>query len=347
MSTRHWNGRWSTVLARMEEPAASRIDRPTLARLSSEFATESVRLEGEIRNLAGMPAEPGLRRNRSAMCCSDRWACPAAPRPRPGNGRPARRRSKTLPNRVTSCRKKILDWRQVSKLRSTYTDALPTYVDPKTQRVTRAIRCATTTGRLSSSEPNLQNIPIRTEAGRKIRKAFIAAGPQAGVGRLFADRTASAGRSRQRADAAPGLQGRYRYSCDDRVGNVRRAGEGHAGRSAPPRKRRSTSASSTASRRSASPIQLGIAREESGACIKKVFRALSRHPRLQWTRRASSAANTAMLETLFGRNAVIRTSALNPSDPLFQPNAPPSTRGCQGTAADIIRRAMVRMDDAL
>src|SRR6201999_1110286 len=70
---------------------------------------------------------------------------------------------------------KILDWRQVSKLRSTYTDALPNYVNPQTKRVhTSYALAAPPTGRLSSSEPNLQNIPIRTEEGRKIRRAFIA-----------------------------------------------------------------------------------------------------------------------------------------------------------------------------
>ena len=71
---------------------------------------------------------------------------------------------------------RILDWRQLAKLKSTYTDALPSFVDPRTQRVhTSYALASTTTGRLSSSDPNLQNIPVRNEEGRKIRRAFVAA----------------------------------------------------------------------------------------------------------------------------------------------------------------------------
>ncbi len=88
----------------------------------------------------------------------------------------------------------ILDWRGLAKLKGTYIDALPTLVNPETGRVhTQFNQAVAATGRLSSSDPNLQNIPIRTEIGREIRRAFVAApGCGADLGGLLADRAAGA-----------------------------------------------------------------------------------------------------------------------------------------------------------
>ena len=88
----------------------------------------------------------------------------------------------------------ILDWRGLAKLKGTYIDALPTLVNPETGRVhTQFNQAVAATGRLSSSDPNLQNIPIRTELGREIRRAFIAApGCVLDLRRLLADRAARA-----------------------------------------------------------------------------------------------------------------------------------------------------------
>ena len=90
---------------------------------------------------------------------------------------------------------KILEYRELAKLKGTYIDALPALVNPATGRLhTSFNQAVAATGRLSSSDPNLQNIPIRTEVGRRIREAFVAEpGPRARVGRLLADRAAHPG----------------------------------------------------------------------------------------------------------------------------------------------------------
>ena len=95
--------------------------------------------------------------------------------------------------------RKVLDWRQLAKLRSTYTDALPDFINPDTGRVhTSYALASTSTGRLSSTDPNLQNIPVRTEEGRRIRTAFIAPpGTEAHQRRLQPDRIARAGACRR------------------------------------------------------------------------------------------------------------------------------------------------------
>ena len=148
-----------------------------------------------------------------------------------------RARSRSLPPRATSCRGKSSIGACSQSSKSTYTDALPTYIHPETGRVhTSYALAATTTGRLSSLEPNLQNIPVRTSEGRAIRKAFVLRqGQAADLGRLQPDRASRARPYGRHADAASGLRRRARYSRHDRKRDVRRADRGHGPGYPPPR----------------------------------------------------------------------------------------------------------------
>ena len=180
------------VLARMERRGIS-VDRQVLSRLSGEFAQRAGGLEAEIQELAGEPVNPGSPKQLGDILFG-KMQLGGGKKTKTGAWSTSASVLEELAEEGHELPQKILDWRQVSKLKSTYTDALPGFVNPQTHRVhTNYALAATTTGRLSSSDPNLQNIPIRTEEGRKIRRAFIADdGQQARLRRLFADRAAAA-----------------------------------------------------------------------------------------------------------------------------------------------------------
>src|SRR6516165_6382256 len=161
------------VLALMERRGIS-IDRQVLSRLSGEFAQEAAGLEAEINKLASEPVNVGSPKQIGDILFG-KLGLPGGTRTKTGQWATGARMLEELAEQGHQLPQKILDWRQVSKLKSTYTDALPGFVNPATHRVhTNYALASTTTGRLSSSEPNLQNIPVRTEDGRKIRRAFIA-----------------------------------------------------------------------------------------------------------------------------------------------------------------------------
>ena len=336
------------VLARMERRGIS-IDRQVLSRLSGDFAQKQGALEDEIKHARRRAAQSRLAQADSATSCSARWACPAAPRPRPGHGRPARACWRTWPSRATQLPRKILDWRQVSKLRSTYTDALP---DLRQSRRPTACTPPTRsppprTGRLSSSDPNLQNIPVRTEEGRKIRRAFVAA---PGMKLISADYSQIELRLLAHIADMPALRKAFHDGLDI---HAMTASEmfGVPVKGMPGEVRRRAKAINFGIIYGISAFglanQLGIDREGGRRLHQEIFRALPRHPRLHGRDARRSAANNGYVITLFGRKCHYPDiKAANPSIRAFNERAAINAP-LQGSAADIIRRAMIRMEAAL
>jgi DNA polymerase-1 len=172
------------VLAELEYNGV-RLDTPLLERLSREMAAQSQEIEQEIYRLAGHPfniASP--RQLRDVLF--DELKLPTHRRTGiTGAASTAQETLERLADLGHALPRKILEHRQIAKLKGTYVDALPALVNPATGRVHASFnQTVTSTGRLSSSDPNLQNIPIRTEQGRQIRQAFI---PESGWQLLTAD----------------------------------------------------------------------------------------------------------------------------------------------------------------
>ncbi|MGO6904995.1 DNA polymerase, partial [Rhizobium ruizarguesonis] len=160
------------VLARMEARGIT-VDRQILSRLSGELAQSAARLEDEIYVLAGERFNIGSPKQLGDILFG-KMGLSGGSKTKTGQWSTSAQVLEDLAAAGFELPRKIVDWRQVTKLKSTYTDALPGYVHPETKRVHTSYSLAsTTTGRLSSSEPNLQNIPVRTAEGRKIRTAFI------------------------------------------------------------------------------------------------------------------------------------------------------------------------------
>jgi DNA polymerase-1 len=333
------------VLARMERRGIS-IDRQVLSRLSGEFAQRALGLEEEIRTLAGEPINPGSPKQLGDILFG-KLGLPGGTKTKTGQWSTGARALEELAEQGHQLPQKILDWRQVSKLRSTYTDALPGYVNPQTHRLhTSYALAATPTGRLSSSEPNLQNIPVRTEEGRKIRRAFVAA---PGYKLASADYSQIELRLLAAiADIEP-LKKAFREGLDI---HAMTASEmfGVPVKDMPGEVRRRAKAINFGIIYGISAFglanQLGIAREEAGAYIKKYFERFPGIRDYMEETKAFCKRNGYVL-TLFGRKCHY-PDIVNPNASIraFNERAAINAR-LQGTAADIIRRAMVRMEAAL
>jgi DNA polymerase I len=334
-----------SVLARMERRGIS-IDRHVLSRLSGEFAQEAAALEAEINKEAGETVNPGSPKQLGDILFG-KLGLPGGTKTKTGQWATGARALEELAEQGHKLPQMILDWRQVSKLKSTYTDALPGFVNPTTHRVhTNYALASTTTGRLSSSDPNLQNIPVRTEDGRKIRRAFVA---DPGMKLVSADYSQIELRLLAEIAGIEPLQKAFREGLDI---HAMTASEmfGVPIKGMPPEIRRRAKAINFGIVYGISAFglanQLGIPREEAGAYIKKYF---ERFPGIRDFIEESKAyaKKHGFVYTLFGRKChypEIRAS--NASIRSFNERAAVNAR-LQGTAADIIRRAMIRMDAAL
>ncbi|MGB6254405.1 MAG: DNA polymerase I, partial [Bradyrhizobium sp.] len=333
------------VLARMERRGIS-IDRQVLSRLSGEFAQTAARVEAEIQEIAGEPVNVGSPKQIGDILFG-KMAIPGGTKTKTGAWSTSAQILDELAEQGHDFPKKILEWRQVSKLKSTYTDALPTYVHPQTHRVhTTYALAATTTGRLSSNEPNLQNIPVRTEDGRKIRRAFIAS---AGHKLVSADYSQIELRLLAEIADIPVLKQAFRDGLDI---HAMTASEmfGVPVKGMPGEVRRRAKAINFGIIYGISAFglanQLGIAREEASAYIKKYFERFPGIRAYMDSTRDFCRAH-GYVETLFGRKCHYPDiKASNASVRAFNERAAINAR-LQGTAADVIRRAMVRMPAGL
>jgi DNA polymerase I len=333
------------VLADMERRGIS-IDRQVLSRLSGEFAQEAAGLEAEINKLAGETVNVGSPKQMGDILFG-KLGLPGGTKTKTGQWATGARVLDELAEQGHELPQKILEWRQVSKLKSTYTDALPGYVNPTTHRVhTSYALAATTTGRLSSSEPNLQNIPIRTEDGRKIRRAFIA---DRGMKLVSADYSQIELRLLAEIAGIEQLRKAFRDGLDI---HAMTASEmfGVPVKNMPAEVRRRAKAINFGIIYGISAFglanQLGIEREEAGTYIRKYF---ERFPGIRdyIEETKAFAKKHGYVETLFGRKCHYPDiGASNASIRAFNERAAINAR-LQGTAADIIRRAMIRMDAAL
>jgi DNA polymerase-1 len=334
-----------SVLGRMERRGIS-IDRQVLSRLSGDFAQTAARVEAELQELAGEPINVGSPKQIGDILFG-KMGLPGGTKTKTGAWSTSAQVLDDLAEQGYDFPKKILEWRQVSKLKSTYTDALPTYVNPQSHRVhTTYALAATTTGRLSSNEPNLQNIPVRTEDGRKIRRAFVAT-----PGHKLVSADYSQIELRLLAEIAdiPMLRQAFRDKLDI---HAMTASEmfGVPIKDMPSEVRRRAKAINFGIIYGISAFglanQLGIAREEASAYIKKYF---ERFPgiRAYMDETKEFCRKNGYVTTLFGRKCYYpEIKASNASIRSFNERAAINAR-LQGSAADIIRRAMIRMEDAL
>jgi DNA polymerase I len=333
------------VLAHMEERGIT-IDRQILSRLSGELAQKAASFEDEVYELAGERFNIGSPKQLGDILFG-KMGLPGGSKTKTGQWSTSAQVLEDLAAQGIELPRKIVDWRQLTKLKSTYTDALPSYVHPETKRVhTCYSMAATSTGRLSSSEPNLQNIPVRNAEGRKIRTAFIST---PGHKLLSADYSQIELRVLAHVADIPQLRQAFADGVDI---HAMTASEmfGVPVEGMPSEVRRRAKAINFGIIYGISAFglanQLSIERSEAGEYIKKYF---ERFPGIKDYMEATKvfAREHGYVETIFGRRAhypEIKSS--NPSVRAFNERAAINAP-IQGSAADVIRRAMIQIEPAL
>ena len=332
------------VLAEMER-AGIKVDRQMLSRLSADFNQRMAALEAEAHEQAGRSFNIGSPKQLGEILF-DEMNLPGGKKTKTGAWVTDGDVLEGLAAEGHALPRTIVDWRMLSKLRSTYTEALQSAINAKTGRVhTSFMMAGAQTGRLSSTDPNLQNIPVRTEEGRKIREAFIA---EEGNVLVSADYSQIELRILAHMADIPALKQAFKDGLDI---HAMTASEmfGVPVEGMDPMVRRQAKAINFGIIYGISGFglarQLGIPQSEAAAYIKEYFK---RFPgiRQYMDETKDYARETGYVRTAFGRKINLPDMrAKGPARAFAERqaiNAP-----LQGTAADIIKRAMIRMPEAL
>ncbi len=329
------------VVAQMERHGI-KVDREALAGLSATFATEIGKLEGEIHELAGQAFTIGSPKQLGEILF-DKLGYKGGKKGKTGQYSTDQSVLERLDGEGAPVASKVLEWRQLSKLRSTYTEALQGAINPTTGRVhTSYSLVGAQTGRLSSTEPNLQNIPIRTEIGRQIRHAFVA---DAGNVILAADYSQIELRLAAHMADVPELKEAFAAGEDI---HARTAQEmfGEVNRDTRGRAKTVNFAILYGISRWGLAGRLGMTSDEAQAVIDLYFQ---RFPGIQRYIHdtLASVRERGYSETLLGRKCWFpRISSSQQAERQGSERAAINAP-IQGTSADIIKRAMVRMMPAL
>ena len=329
------------VVAGMERHGI-KVDRAALAKLSESFAAQTATLEGEIHEIAGGEFTIGSPKQLGDVLF-DKLGYKGGRKGKSGQYSTDQTVLERLSGEGAEIADKVLEWRQLTKLRTTYTDALQAAINPNTGRVhTSYSLVGAQTGRLSSTDPNLQNIPIRTEIGRQIRDAFVA---DEGNVLLAADYSQIELRLAAHMANVESLKEAF-AAGEDIHSRTAREMFGEVTRDTRAQAKTINFAILYGISRWGLAGRLGIEADEAQALIDTYFQ---RFPGIQRyiLETLEKVKERGYSETLFGRKTWFpRINSKNQAERQGSERAAINAP-IQGTSADIIKRAMARMGPAL